>query len=170
MTMSSATLYEETITWGFLILVISSVLIFAAGISFFAFVSDPNADPLSFLILLVVILIGVVVTLNFSRLSIKVTSTGITVGFGRIKTSFNWGQVEDCYLDTASALKYGGFGVRGGRHNGKNRLVYNVTRAPRLVLSVRGTKYDEFVFSTKRPEELMRIIKSMIHQQADLPW
>jgi hypothetical protein len=67
--------------------------------------------------------------------------------------------LEGCYPDEASAVRYGGFGIKAGVYNGKKRLVYNVTGAKRVVLKVKGRKYDEFVFSTRNPEQVMRIIR-----------
>ncbi|MEM2125951.1 MAG: hypothetical protein QXQ53_06100 [Candidatus Methanosuratincola sp.] len=164
--MSSATLYEETITWRMIIALVLGVLCFAAGVTIFAYANDPSEDPMAPLAIIIVAAFGLGMTLNFSRLSIRATFEGIAVGFGRIRTSFRWDQIEDCYLDAASSIRYGGFGIRGGRYNGKNRLVYNITGAPRLVLKVKGAKYDEFVFSTKRPDELMRVIKGQISKPA----
>ncbi|MDH7556081.1 MAG: hypothetical protein QHG94_04010, partial [Candidatus Methanosuratincola sp.] len=68
--------------------------------------------------------------------------------------------------DQASAVRYGGFGIKAGIYEGRKRLVYNVTGAKRVVLRVKGRKYDEFVFSTKRPDELMRVIKGQIGKPA----
>ncbi|MEJ5293311.1 MAG: hypothetical protein WHS82_06910 [Candidatus Methanosuratincola sp.] len=160
--MSSVMLYEETITWKFIIVLVVGVLGFAVGAMIFAYSNEPIDDPAVPISILAVVAIGIAVTLNFSRLSIRATLEGISIGFGRIRTSFRWEQIEDCYMDRASALRYGGFGIRGGRFEGKNRIVYNITNAPRLVLRVKGAKYDEFVFSTKKPDELMRVIKSQI--------
>ncbi len=162
MPMSSVALYEETITWRLIAALVLGVLCFTAGVTIFAYANDPSEDPMALLAILIVAVIGLEITFNFSRLSIRATFEGISVGFGKIKTSFRWDQIEDCYLDAASSIRYGGFGIRGGRFNGKNRLVYNITGAPRLVLKVKGAKYDEFVFSTKRPDELMRVIKGQI--------
>ncbi|MEN3034745.1 MAG: hypothetical protein ABC537_00450 [Candidatus Methanosuratincola sp.] len=162
--MSPVTLYEETITWRLIIVLVLGVLCFAAGVTIFAYVNDPSEDPMALVVIAIVASVGMAITLNFSRLSIKATFGGISVAFGRIRTSFRWDQIEGCYLDKASSLRYGGFGIRGGRVDGKTRLVYNITGAPRLVLKVKGAKYDEFAFSTKRPDELMRVIKGQIPQ------
>lgn len=160
--MSSVALYEETLTWKLIIALVLGVLAFSAGVVMYAYSNDPDEDPMAPFAILIIVAVGLGTTLNFSRLSIRATPEGISVGFGRIRASFRWDQVEDCYPDSASAIRYGGFGIRGGRFEGKNRLVYNITGAPRLVLKVKGSKYDELVFSTKHPDELMRIIKSQI--------
>ncbi|MDH7555699.1 MAG: hypothetical protein QHG94_02000 [Candidatus Methanosuratincola sp.] len=121
--MSSVTLYEETITWRLIIALVLGVMCFAAGVTVFAYVNEPSEDPTPMLAIIIVAAIGLGITFNFSRLSIRATFEGISVGFGRIRTSFRWDQVEDCYMDVASSIRYGGFGIRGGRFDGKNRLV-----------------------------------------------
>lgn len=164
--MSSVALYEETITWRLIIVLVLGVLTFSAGVVMYVYANEPDEDPMAPFVILIVVAVGLGTTLSFSRLSIRATLEGISIGFGRIRTSFRWEQVEDCYPDEASAIRYGGFGIRGGRFKGKSRLVYNITGAPRLVLKVKGSKYDELVFSTKRPDELMRIIKGQIRSEA----
>jgi hypothetical protein len=103
-----------------------------------------------------------VVLLTFGRLTITMTASGITVGFGLSKQRFGWGEVEECYLDDTSAWKYGGYGIKGGIRNGRKRLVYNISGAKGVVLKVKGKKYDEFVFSTRKPDQCMRVIRMQI--------
>ncbi|MDI9644498.1 MAG: hypothetical protein QFX35_04680 [Candidatus Verstraetearchaeota archaeon] len=164
--MSSVVIYEEILTWRLIIALVLGLLAFSVGVVMYVYANEPDKDPMTLVAVPLVAAVGLGTTLSFSRLSIKATLEGMSVGFGRIRTSFKWDQIEDCYIDTASAVRYGGFGIRGGKFEGKRRLVYNITGTPRIVLKLKtdahgkGYKYDEFVFSTKRPEELMRIIKS----------
>ncbi|ATZ60964.2 MAG: hypothetical protein BME93_02205 [Methanosarcinales archaeon Met12] len=79
-------------------------------------------------------------TVNFSNLNIKMTPRYISVGYGIFKHNIPWENIEDCYLDEASAIRYGGWGIRIGRVKGKWRLVYNVIGGPRVVLIFKGEK------------------------------
>jgi hypothetical protein len=40
--------------------------------------------------------------------------------------------------------------------------VYNVVGGPRIVLSLKRGRFKEFVFSTKNPEEVIKIAKERI--------
>ena len=102
------------------------------------------------------------VTINFSRLVIRITSKSMVVGYGVFKQDISWQNIKDCYLDKTSTIRYGGWGIRIGRVKGKWRLVYNVMGGPRVVLSLKKGRFREFVFSTKSPEHVMRVIKQQI--------
>jgi hypothetical protein len=84
------------------------------------------------------------------------------VGYVFLKKQVLFNKIQNCYLDDASAFRYLGFGIRFVRYKSKSRLVYNVMSAPRIVLSMKDSKYDEFVFSTNNPEKIMKTIQSQI--------
>lgn len=113
-----------------------------------------------FFLLMFLVFLGV--TINFSRLSVKMTSRFIIVGYGVFQHAIPWKDVEDCYLDEASAIRYGGWGIRIGRFKGKWRLVYNVIGSPRVVLLLKEGRFREFVFSTKKPEEVIKAGRQQI--------
>lgn len=113
-----------------------------------------------FFLLIFLLFLGL--TINFSMLGIKITTQSIFVSYGIFKHAVLLENAEDCYLDEASSMRYGGWGIRLGRVNGKWRLVYNVIGGPRIVLSLKKGRFREFVFSTKNPEELMRVVKQRI--------
>ena len=116
--------------------------------------------PNWFFLFMFLLFLGVMI--NFSRLTIRMTHRSISVGYGIIKHSIIWENVEDCYLDEASTIRYGGWGIRIARVKGKWRLVYNVIGGPRIVLSLNKGRFKEFVFSTKNPEEVIKIAKERI--------
>ena len=98
-------------------------------------------------------------TVNFSNLSIRITPRYLSVGYGIFKHNISWENVGDCYLDEASTVRYGGWGIRIGRVKKKWRLVYNVIGGPRVVLSLNKGKFNEFVFSTNNPQKVIEIVK-----------
>ncbi|UCE75452.1 MAG: hypothetical protein JSV56_07060 [Methanomassiliicoccales archaeon] len=111
---------------------------------------------------LIMFLIFFFLTWNFGWLSIKMTFHFISVGYGIIKHTEHWENVADCRQDDVSAIKYGGFGIRVAKIKGKTRLVYNTIGTPRCVLSLKGGKFQEFVFSTKNPEEVINVIRGQL--------
>jgi hypothetical protein len=118
-----------------------------------------GADPAPNWFFLLMFLLFLAVTINFSRLSIKMTPQSIVVGYGILKHTIPWENIEDCYLDKASTFSYGGWGIRIGRVMGKWRLVYNLLSSPRVVLSLNKGKFREFVFSTNNPQKVLAIVK-----------
>uniref|UniRef100_A0A7C3EX09 Bacterial Pleckstrin homology domain-containing protein n=1 Tax=Candidatus Methanomethylicus mesodigestus TaxID=1867258 RepID=A0A7C3EX09_9CREN len=160
--MSSIRLYEETIHWRMIILLSIFFSGLMVGSVYFALSTNDEDAGTAILIMAIVLAVMATVMLTFSRLSITITGDGVKVGFGRIIKRFPWDAISGCYQDDASAVRYGGYGIKGGKHKGKTRMVFNVTNAPRVVLVVKGAKFDEFVFSTKRPDEVIRIITSQM--------
>jgi len=102
------------------------------------------------------------ITFIFNTLSIKITSKSINVSFGILRYSTTWENVENCFLDKTSAIWYGGWGIRLAKAENKWRLIYNVIGVPRVVISLRKGGCREFAFSTKNPEEVIKIIERQI--------
>jgi hypothetical protein len=157
--MSSVVVYRETLYWRMIFALIGVVDIPLFLALLYEMSLPPAPDPSEIAVLLVVLVIMAALLLTFGRLTITMTASGITIGFGLSKQRFGWGEVEECYLDDTSAWKYGGYGIKAGVHNGRKRLVYNISGAKAVVLKVKGKKYDEFVFSTKNPDQCLRLIR-----------
>lgn len=100
------------------------------------------------------------ITINFAWLTIQVTDEGVMVGYGVIRTRVPWDEIEDCYADEASAVRYGGWGIRFGWYKGNRRLIYNIMGGPRVVLRRRNSRFPELVFSTSRPQEVIDSVRT----------
>ncbi|MGC9443319.1 MAG: hypothetical protein ACP5E9_00060 [Candidatus Methanospirareceae archaeon] len=156
-------LYEERITvWsftailGFVSAVFVSVVIYQVLIG----ALGTNPAPNGFYILMALLFFALAIT--FSTLRITLSPRSIVVRFGRIKRTIPWDLIERCYMDKVTNLRYGGWGIRIGRVGGKWRLVFTIIGAPRVVLTLKRGRFKEFVFSTRRPDEMVRIIRQRI--------
>ncbi len=127
-----------------------------------ALIEPIGARPAPNWFLLFLFLFFVGITFNFSRLTIRATSNSINVGYGISKHSILWNNVTDCYLDKTPIRSYGGWGIRLGKVKSRWRLVYNVIGYPRVLLLVNKGKFREFVFSTKNPEAVIKVIRQQI--------
>jgi len=157
--MSMLEVYRETIWWRLFIVRLGVIEIPAFAVISVAFAAEPPDDPFTAPILIVALAALGLVIFSFARFTVVMTNSGIAVGFSLSKRRFRWDEVAACSVDNVSALRYGGYGIKGGVYNGKRRLVYNITGAKQVVLKVRGRRYDEFVFSTRSPEKVMRIVR-----------
>jgi hypothetical protein len=161
--MQTENLYEETIfLWVFaaILSAFTSIFLFIVVYQILVGPLGDNPAPNRLFALMALLFLGI--TINFSRLSIKMTSRSAIVGYGICKRTIPWEDIERCYVDEASSIRYGGWGIRIGRVEAKWRLVYNVIGAPRVVLSLKSGWFREFVFSTKNPEAVMTIIRQRI--------
>ena len=158
--------YEEKLfsKWSTLLLSVITVILFFLYI--YQISEGPiGTDPAPDWFWLVMAVFLLAVTINFGILTIKIGPEGILIGYGIFKKRISWNRVEDSYLDEASAIRYGGWGIRLGRVDGKWRTVYNVIGGPRVVISLNKGWIREYVFSTKDPNEVMRTIYHYISTQ-----
>ncbi len=124
------------------------------------------ADDLSPWFFPFMLVLFLALTINFAWLTILVTDEGVTVGYGVIRTRVPWDEIEDCYRDEASAMRYGGWGIRYGWYKGRRRLIYNVIGGPRAVLLRRNSRFPELVFSTSRPQEVIDSVRNHLRTSA----
>ena len=104
-------------------------------------------------------LLFALLTVNFAWLTIRITDDEVVIAYGVIRHRIRWEDIEDCYVDEASAAWYGGYGIRLGWYRGRRRLIYNTIGDPRVVLLTTSAATPEFVFSTSQPEELVSRVR-----------
>ena len=126
------------------------------------FIAPEVPDQLPIWLILIFSLIVSTFAINFRYLSILITKESVSAGYGIFACEIPWDNIEGCYLDQTTALRYLGFGIRIAIVKGKWRLIYNVIAGPRVVLSLKTGRFREFVFSTKNPDEILRIINDRI--------
>jgi hypothetical protein len=160
--MHSDYLYEETIfLWGLTALLSIFTAVFLFLLVYQSLVGPLGEDPAPNWLLLYMSLLFLFITITFRALSIKMTARSVVVGYGIFTRTIFWENIERCYSDEVSSIRYGGWGIRIGRVKGKWRLVYNVIGGPRVVLALKRGWFGEFVFSTKNPEEVMKVVRQM---------
>ncbi len=153
-------LYEENIYSRWNIVIVGAVSLVLLGVFVYQLLAGPvGTRPTPDWFLLVMFLFFLALAVNFAQLRIRVTHQSITVSYGIIKHSVSWENVADCYLDRASAVSYGGWGIRLGMVGGKWQLVYNILGGPRIVLSLKTGTFREFVFSTRNPEGVIQAVR-----------
>lgn len=151
--------YEETIFSKAMTLVLGvGTTIFFLMWIYDLFIGWTMFDPLGSWFWLILFVFFFVLTLNFSRLNIQVNHDGIRVGYGVLKKKIFWEQVKDCHIDETSVIWYGGWGIRLARIKGNWRIVYNVMRGPRVVVSLTNGWIREVVFSTTNPKKVIATI------------
>ena len=121
----------------------------------------PADDRPAWLLPLMAVFLALV-TANFVFLTIRITDEEVVVAYGVVRRRIRWEDIEDCYRDEASSIRYGGFGIRRGRYNGIKRLVYNTMGDPRVVLLTSDASTPEFVFSTAQPEEVLNRVREQM--------
>ena len=156
-------IYEEKIfSKGITIVLAIATTSFLFVLLYQTIVGPFGSQPAPNWFFLVMFLLFLGLTVNFSNLNIKMSPRYVSVGYGIFKHNIPWENIEDCYLDEASTIRYGGWGIRIGRVKGKWRLVYNVIGRPRVVLLLNKGKFKEFVFSTNHSQKVIEIVKQKV--------
>jgi hypothetical protein len=109
----------------------------------------------TYLILTLIVALSLI-TLNFRKLNIKVNSENIEVGYGIIKKKISLNEVVSCEPTMAKGRVYLGFGIRLGVDGS---LAYTTSFGSAVKIMRR--KGRPFVFSTKNPEKLSKIINEI---------
>jgi hypothetical protein len=160
-TMPLDVIYEETVylTW----LIISFILLFGflLLILFYEMSVIPSElSPLITIVLIIVILLSIF-SVNFLILRIKITQEYLSVSAGILQHITTFGDIIECHVDEPPKLKFNGYGIRYGRFNGERVQGY-VLGDPKVIISLNKGKYKHFVFTTKNPQEVCKLIKKQI--------
>lgn len=159
--MVTNSLYKEEISSKGSLILSTSIMIISLLILWFQLFINSFHPPFLNWIYLVIILICLI-TINFSKLTIKITSEKITIRYGIVGHTLLWNKVEDVFLDETSMIRYGGWGLRIGRFGGKWRLIFNVIGKKCVLLQLNQGRFRELVFSTNSPEEIVKIIRERV--------
>ncbi len=159
-------LYEEHLPFP-LALLAAVVLVFAAGSMLVLFFLQVTGGPLGsrpapdFVYLLMFFFMAALTWLvaGFRRLSIRATTGSITLRCGLFRWRVHWEDVEDCFVDNAPGLRYGGWGVRLARFGGQWRLAFNTPGVTGVVLRLRRGRVRQVMFSTASPDTVLGIVR-----------
>ncbi|PPD58759.1 hypothetical protein [Dehalogenimonas etheniformans] len=153
--------YQEKMFSGLASLLAGAAGLFSLGLfaSMLATDTVENASMIWFLPVTGLFLLAVAI--NFAFLTIKISPRGVSAGYGVFHHNIPAEDLTDIYREDASALAYGGFGIRFGWKDGKRRIVYNVIGKPGVVIQRRSLPDREFVFSSNDPEKVMSILRAV---------
>lgn len=159
------TVYEETVFATRLVAVLAVVTVALLALVLYQYLgTDTGLASGIGVITLGLCLLFILLTVNFRQVHIRITETGLTVGYGILSTTVNWDRVRACRTDEESSIRYGGWGLRVARIGGTWRLVFNTIDDSRVVVDVAGGRFGEIAFSTADPDRVIELIR----QQADL--
>ncbi|MFP4170195.1 MAG: hypothetical protein ACLFUV_04135 [Methanomassiliicoccales archaeon] len=114
------------------------------------------------LIFLGMFLIFLFLTLNFSALVVSMTTDFLRVRFGLVRRKYRWAEIEGAYKEGATAVVYGGYGIRFGWTKGRSRVAYILSLVPRVFVPIRDGRFDELVFSTRDPGRVIELVHHQI--------
>ena len=118
---------------------------------------------------LIIFLFFLFSTLNYRTLIINLSQEALTLKFGLFTWMVPVSNIISCQLDDhlPPFMRYGGAGVHFMFIQGRYRVSFNFLEYPRVVVAFKrkvGPVVD-ISFSTKNPEEIIRLIQSAIDEQ-----
>ncbi len=130
-------------------------------------VSGLNALAVVFLIFSCFFLFYV---LNYRTLVIRITANNLTLTFGIFTWAVSLNNIESCSLDQIPVfIKYGGAGIHFMMIRKHYRASFNFLEYPRVVVAFKKKvgPVREISFSTRQPEEVLRILRNMSFRRSD---
>ena len=158
--MTSESFYEEhissTVTEGlFIFLTVLFLLISFIEVTY-------NGLNLYVVILFVLFVFFLFYSVNYRKLVIRFTPHSLELHFGLFHRVIPWECVEKCHRDDVSIWRVGGAGIHSTRMRGQWRIMFNFLEYLRIVLLVNKGRFSEVVFTTKDPDEVLRLINQKI--------
>lgn len=98
---------------------------------------------------------------NYRTLVIRLTPEALRLTFGLFSWAIPRDTIAACRFDDSPPfLKFGGAGIHFLTVHGRYRASFNFLEYPRLVVELRAKRgpVSEVAFSTRRPEEILRIL------------
>ena len=120
------------------------------------------------IILLCLFVLLVFYSLNYRTLVIRLTAESLRLTFGIFTWAVPLDSIERCRLDDSPVLmRYGGAGIHFMFIRRRYRALFNFLEYPRLVIGLKAKKglVQDIAFSTKRPDEVMKLIQEVIAQE-----
>ena len=163
--MKTDAVYHETIP--FLVARVATILMGGLSIMFLVFlllqvldtpIGDNPPPNWMYLILSLVFIATTWLVYNLKTLTISIDQDSVTVSYGRISYTIALANIEAATVDTNLGILYGGWGIRMASIKGESALIYNVISRPRVVLKLRNGRFKQFAFSTRQPDEVIRLV------------
>lgn len=126
--------------------IVTLVLIYAMFVQ-----TDASPGIFAYLLLGFMILAGI----NFSRLTIMITTGGIIVGFGFFKQVLSWNHITSCSIDRVPSV---GWLIQMTARQGKHQVGYHVFGKPKIKLNAQGAWINELSFSTNHPDHVLELL------------
>jgi hypothetical protein len=101
-------------------------------------------------------------SINYRRLSIRITAELLELQFGLFTWKVPLDNVESCRLDETSLWRIGGAGIHFSPINGRYRAMFNFLEHPRVVIALKHRQglVRDIAFSTRRPDEFIEKIRA----------
>ncbi len=96
--------------------------------------------------------------LQFRTYELILTPEGLVIKFGRLRKSISWLNIDSYQgIGKGTLANSGNWKIKPGKHGWSSQ--YTVIGEPRILLQLNTGKIRTAIFSTARPEEVLRIIR-----------
>lgn len=149
---------EQQRTYFILVVIFVIIALFLLGIVLFPGLFHQQKISLLFkIILLIATIIDLVMFWSFSKLTIKITSEYLQIGFGMFKKKILLKQISEMRVEDYQKSNYLGYGIRLGRDKSIGYIARG-GRGVRLIMKPR-----DYFFSSDNPEQIQSLLKSRIN-------
>ncbi len=159
MRISGSVIYEEKhIFWVVLLIMLPLIAIFLAILIYQILIGPLGTNPAPNWFLALMLFIFILLGYGFSVYRVIITTQTLIAGFPLYSVKIPWEKVESVEEMKDSVWKYGGYGIRIGKMNGKPVLLVVIPYVSRIILKMHGWKRDYLVISVRDKDAAMNYI------------
>ncbi len=163
MRISGSIIYEEKhIFWAIFLIMLPLIAIFLTILIYQILIGPLGTNPAPNWFLALMLSIFMLLGYGFSVYRVTITTHAITAGFPFYFLRIPWEKVGDVDEMKGSIWKYGGYGIRIGKMNGKSVLLIVIPGASRILLKMHGWKRDYLVISIEDKDTAINYIRQEI--------
>ena len=151
--------YEERISfWLVLGVFMPLTAIFIIILLFQVFIGPLGSKPAPSWFYLIMASIFLFFALAFSQYRLEIRSDFISAGFQIYRIKVPWDNIDGAEIFEGNLWKYGGYGIRVMKINGKKALAVAIPRTEIVRITLRKGKWDYLLLSTRNAEEVINHI------------
>ncbi len=155
--------YEERVVfWSILIILLAVDLIFSAIFIYQALIGPVGTNPAPQWLILTLIVIFSVLCCLFRSYKLAITENFLIAGYPAYHIHLPWENIVSAEEEKRSMWRYGGYGIRTGKIEGKKVLVLSLPRMKYIRLKLRNSKWRYVIISTKNIESILNYIRQEI--------
>ncbi len=163
MRISGSIVYEEKhIFWFILLIMLPLIAIFLAILIYQILIGPLGTKPAPNWFLALMLFIFILLDYGFLVYRVIITTEVLIAGFPLYSVKIPWEKVADVEEMKGSVWKYGGYGIRIGKMNGKSVMLIVIPRISRILLKMHGWKRDYLVVSIGDKDTAINYIRQEI--------
>ena len=123
-----------------------------------------GTKPAPNFILILMVVFFILLTWNFSFLTVELNDSGVSVKYGIFQLMRKWEDLDGCEADEQN--RFYGWGIRFGKYKDRWIWVYNVIGGDQVVFLSKSGRKRSFMISTKKAGEILSVADGYLKRRS----